>query len=118
MIPIKLSRDAANYVRNETEYLRRRNQAAARNFSTAIKNVKRMLQSFPEAGNRTHGLRVAGSLTFVTGDYLVDYIYDGSSINIIAVRHGRMLTPTPDVELDDNLANELDTAPQNSDPSP
>lgn len=65
MIPIRFSKDAAKYARKETEYLRQRNPAAARNFSSAMKSAKRMLQSFPETGNRMHGLQIAGSLTLV-----------------------------------------------------
>lgn len=103
MIPVRLSRDAANYVRREAEYLRQHNPMAARKFSVIMKNVRRMLQSFPEAGNRMHGLQITGSLTFVAGDYLLDYIYDGSQIDIIAIRHGRMLTPTPDPDLDSDV---------------
>lgn len=108
MIPIRLSKDAANYIRNESEYLHQRNPAAARNFSLAIKNAKRMLQSFPDSGNHMHGLQIAGSRTLVTGDYLLDYSYDGSQIEVTCIRHGRMLTPTPDVEIDDDLEEVFD----------
>lgn len=103
MIPVRLSRDAANYVRAEAEYLRQRNPTAARRFSLAMKNAKRMLQSFPESGNRAHGLLIAGSLTMVVGDYLLDYIYDGFQVDVILIRHGRMQTPMPDIETDDDL---------------
>ncbi|WP_313617363.1 type II toxin-antitoxin system RelE/ParE family toxin [Agrobacterium sp.] len=117
MTPVKLSRDAANYVRAESEYLRQRNPVAAKKFSLAMKNAKRTLQSFPEAGNRMHGLQVAGSLTLVAGDYLLDYIYDGSQVDVILIRHGRMLTPTPDVDIDSDLEIGLDSAPEVSKPS-
>jgi plasmid stabilization system protein ParE len=103
MIPIKLSRDAANYIRQESDYLRQRNPAAAHHFSSAIKDAKHMLQSFPESGNRMHGLQIAASRTLVTGDYLIDYIYDGSQIQIISIRHGRTAMPTPDIEIDKGL---------------
>ncbi len=43
-----------------------------------------------------HGLGVAGSLTLVAGDYL----YDGRTVNVILIRHGRMRGPTPDTDLD------------------
>ena len=74
MTRVRLSKNAANYVRARAEYLRQRNPVAARKFSTAMKNAKRILQDFPEAGNRMHGLQIAGSLTLVVGDYLLDYI--------------------------------------------
>jgi hypothetical protein len=47
-----------------------------------------------------HGLRVAGSLTLVVGDYLLDYIYDGSQVDIILIRHGRMSAQIPNVDSD------------------
>lgn len=47
MIPIRLSLGAADYIRRETEYLRQRNPTAARSFALAMKNARRMLQSFP-----------------------------------------------------------------------
>lgn len=110
MSRVRLSKDAANYVRAEAEYLRQRNPAAARKFSSAMKNAKRTLQSFPEAGNRMHGLQIAGSLTLVVGDYLLDYIYDGSQVDVILIRHGRMMTPTPAVDIDSDLEDELDSS--------
>ncbi|MCV9996806.1 type II toxin-antitoxin system RelE/ParE family toxin [Pararhizobium sp. YC-54] len=106
MTPVKLSKDAADYVRQESDYLRRQNPAAAKKFSLAMKSAKRMLQSFPEAGNSMHGLQIAGSLTLVVGD-LLDYLYDGSQVDVILIRHGRMLARTPDVELDIDLEEGL-----------
>jgi plasmid stabilization system protein ParE len=114
MIPIRLSRNAADYIRRETAYLRQRNPAAARDFLDAIKNAKRMLQSFPEAGNRMHGLQIAGSRTLVAGDYLLDYAYDGLRIDVTAVRHGRMRLPTPDIGIDEGPGE--DTGGSESDP--
>ena len=110
MIPIRLSKDAATYIRKEAGYLRQRNPLAARNFSSAIKNARRMLQSFPELGNRMHGLQLAGSRTLVTGDYLLDYFFDGSSIEITSIRHGRMLMPVPDIDSEDDPGEEPDKA--------
>ncbi|WP_186392799.1 MULTISPECIES: type II toxin-antitoxin system RelE/ParE family toxin [unclassified Pannonibacter] len=116
MIPIRLSKDAADYVRKETDYLRQRNPAAARNFSQAIKNAKRMLQSFPESGNKTHGLQIAGNRVLVAGDYLIEYSYDGSEIDVTTIRHGRMLMPTPDVDVDNDLNDDIDPAPGDTKP--
>jgi plasmid stabilization system protein ParE len=107
MIPIRLSTNAANYIRRETEYLRQRNPVAARNFSLAIKNAKRMLQSFPESGNRMHGLQIAGNRTLVAGDYLLDYSFDGSVVEVTSIRHGRMLMPAPDIDIDDDLGEDF-----------
>ncbi|HLP69660.1 MAG TPA: type II toxin-antitoxin system RelE/ParE family toxin [Rhizobium sp.] len=117
MIPVRLARDAARYLREEAEWLRLRNPAAARNFSASMKAATRMLREFPEAGNQMHGLQIAGSLTLVVGNYLLDYIYDGARIDIISIRHGRMLAPTPDIALDNDLEDEIDSVPNRSEPS-
>jgi plasmid stabilization system protein ParE len=103
MIPIRLSRDAANYIRREAEYLRERSPTAAKNFSRAIKKAKRLLQDFPQSGNQMHGLQIAGNRTLVTGDYLLDYSYDGVQIEITTIRHGRMTVAVPDLDIDTDL---------------
>lgn len=99
MIKIRISKDAAIYLRKETEYLRRRNPTAASNFASSISNARRVLQSFPEAGNTTHGLTLAGHRTLVAGDYLIDYLFTDGVIEVTTVRHGRMM-PTPPLESD------------------
>ena len=114
MIPIRLSKDAATYIRKEAEYLRQRNPVAARNFSSAIKNARRMLQSFPELGNRMHGLQLAGGRTLVAGDYLLDYFFDGSRIEITSIRHGRMLVAVPDIDSENETGEEPDKASKDS----
>ena len=100
MRPVRLSKDAANYIRREADYLRQRNPAAARNFSLAMKNARGMLQDFPETGNRAHGLQLAGCLTLVVGDYLLDYVYDGDQVSVLAVRHARMAPQVPDLDVE------------------
>lgn len=97
MIKVRLSRDAAEYIRREALYLRQRSSAAARNFSAAMKNAREILQQFPASGNRSHGLQIKGGLTLVAGDYLIDYIYEGDCVDIILIRHGRMLGLSPDI---------------------
>ena len=108
MIPIRLSKAAADYIRKETDYLRQRNPMAARNFSLEIKDAKRMLQSFTESGNHMHGLQIAGNRTLVTGDYLFDYSFDGWRIEVTSIRHGRMLMATPDIDIEDDLGEDFD----------
>lgn len=101
MIRVRISKDAANYIREEAQYLRQRSPAAARNFASMIKNAQQMLQTFPQAGKRGQGLQVKDSLTLVAGDYLLDYIYDGQTVDVVLIRHGRMLGPVPDIEDDE-----------------
>jgi plasmid stabilization system protein ParE len=103
MKPIRLSKNAADYIRIEAHYLRQRSPAAAGKFAAAITEARRTLQTFPEAGNRTHGLQLAGGLTLVVGDYLIDYLYDGDQVDILTIRHGRMQVPSPDLSIDADL---------------
>jgi hypothetical protein len=56
------------------------------------------LRTFVDAGNVTHGLQIDGGLTLVVDAYLFDYMREDRDVNIIAVRHGRMLQLTPNVE--------------------
>ena len=52
-----------------------------------------------------HGLQIDGGLTLVVDAYLFDYIRDEGVVNIIAVRHGRMLQlmPKVDDEIDEDI---------------
>lgn len=100
MIPIKLSKLSADFVRREGQYLRQYSVTAAQKFAYAIKNAKNMLQKFPESGNRMHGLTIKGGRTLVAGDYLIDYMFDGKQIDITNIRHGRTVMLTPDVDDD------------------
>ncbi|WP_337268418.1 hypothetical protein [Oryzifoliimicrobium ureilyticus] len=56
---------------------------------------------------RTDFKSMAG-FTLVIDAYLFDYMRDDDDVNIIAIRHGRMLQLTPNVEeeLDDDLEME------------
>lgn len=112
MTPVRLSKDAADYIRRESHYLQQRNPVAARKFSLAMKDAKRMLQSFPQAGNERHGLQIAGGLTLVVGDYLLDYLYDGDHVDVVVIRHGRMLTPSPDLDIDNDLQDDDEFIPR------
>lgn len=103
MTKVRLSRDAANYIRRETEYLRRQNLMAARKFALAMKTARQSLHDFPRSGNSMHGLQITGALTLVVGDYLLDYLFDGDTVDVLQIRHGRMLGSTPDPDLDADL---------------
>ncbi|MDE1158153.1 MAG: type II toxin-antitoxin system RelE/ParE family toxin [Neorhizobium sp.] len=98
MIPVRLSRNAANYLRRETDYLRRRNPAAAGRFVDTIRQARRLLQAFPDAGNQAHALQIAGNRVLVVGDYLIEYAHDVTHIDITSIRHGRAAVKTPPVE--------------------
>lgn len=106
MTRVKVSRDAADFVRSEAAYLRQRNPHAARSFADIVRRAKEVLKTFADAGNVTHGLQIEGGLTLVVDAYLFDYIREDRDVNIIAVRHGRMLQLTPNVE------EELEESPE------
>lgn len=106
MTKVRLSREAADYIRREADYLRQRNPVAAHNFSLAMKEGRRMLESFPDAGSRMHGLQIAGGRTLVIGNYLFDYLHDGDIVDVLAIRHARMSVQTPDVALDQDLSDD------------
>jgi plasmid stabilization system protein ParE len=103
MTQIRLSKSAAEFLRREAEYLRLRNPTAARKFASTVKEARRVLEAFPRAGNRTHGLQIAEGLTLVVGDYLFDYLWDGSHVDIVVIRHGKMQQAMPSTELDSDL---------------
>jgi plasmid stabilization system protein ParE len=111
---IRLSRQASNFVRKETKYLNDRSPSAAEKFLNSIKEAKKTLLQFPKIGNGAHGLHIKDALTFVVGDYLLDYIPDVEFVDIINIRHGRMLQNTPEVSSD----NEFDDEDAISPPSP
>ncbi|MFN3635617.1 MAG: type II toxin-antitoxin system RelE/ParE family toxin, partial [Rhizobium rhizophilum] len=73
MISIRLSRRAANYIRRESAYLVARNPTAARAFAQSMNRARSLLREFPDIGNQTHGLQIAGFRTLGVGDYLIDY---------------------------------------------
>lgn len=100
MTRVKVSKDAADFIRSEAAYLRRRNPHAARSFADIVRRAKEVLTTFSDAGNVTHGLQIDGGLTLVVDAYLFDYMRGDRDVNIIAVRHGRMLQPTPNIEED------------------
>lgn len=98
MTRVKVSKEAANFVRSEAAYLRRRNPHAAQSFADIVRRAKDVLKTFADAGNVTHGLQIDGGLTLVVDAYLFDYMREDGDVNIIAVRHGRMLQLTPNIE--------------------
>lgn len=100
MTRVRVSKEAANFVRNEAAYLRRRNRHAAQSFLNTIRRAKDVLSTFDEAGNMMHGLNIDGGRTLVVDAYLFDYTREQDTVNILAVRHGRMPQVTPDVEDD------------------
>lgn len=105
MTKIRLSRDAAEFLRREANYIRSRNPAAALAFGRMAKDVQATLRSFPQSGNRMHGTFIPQSRTIVRGDYLWTYIVHGEFIDILAIRHGRMPDSSPKTDSADSLTD-------------
>lgn len=108
MIPVRLSRDAADYVHREANYLRHHSPAAARKFAQAMKEARELLRTFPEVGNHMHRLQISGNRTLVVGDYLLDYSYDGEAIEVTSIHHGRTVVKSPDPDLDAGLDDDAE----------
>lgn len=98
MKTIRLSHKAADYIRQQSAYLKDRSPAAARAFARAVTRARNLLQDFPEAGNTWHGLQIAGFRTLVVDDYLIEYRADDETVDIVTIRHGRMQQPMPDID--------------------
>ena len=108
MKKVILSKSAAQYLRDETRYLRDRSPPAALRFKQRIREAKRNLQDYPNIGSSERELPVPGAQTLVTGEYLLDYTIDGEMIEIITIRSGQMKPPTIGDDIDDDYeANEI-----------
>ncbi|WP_137156054.1 type II toxin-antitoxin system RelE/ParE family toxin [Rhizobium sp. FKL33] len=107
MTKIKVSREAADFVRNETACLRRRNKNAAQSFLDAIRRAKTVLATFEDAGNRTHGLQIKDGRTLVVDAYLFDYLLEQGPVQILAIRRGRMPMITPEIDEGDRTQADL-----------
>lgn len=105
---VKLSRSAAEYLRKETKYLKGRNPTAAIKFTNRIREAKRNIQQFPNMGSSERQIPIPGAQTWVTGEYLLDYIFDRETIEIITIRSGRMSPPIISADIDDELEVDAD----------
>lgn len=90
---VRIAPSAAAYVRQEMSYLRERSPAAAQRFKDNLRRLQRNLMQFPHIGHKSDELPIPGVLRFVMDEYLVDYEIGLSSIDILAIRHGRQRPP-------------------------
>ena len=86
---VRLSQDASNFLRKETQYLKQFSPAAARRLLTDLDQVRANLARFPRMGLRSEDA-VTGSRHFVVGDYVLSYDLEEGGIAITAIRHGKM----------------------------
>jgi plasmid stabilization system protein ParE len=99
MRKVRLSTNAKIYLTQEAKYLRDRNGAAAAAFVARMRHARELLAKFPELGTGKKGLPHSDMRCLVVGDYLLDYQIRGEEILILAIRHGRQLEIS--IELDD-----------------
>ena len=109
MPKVRMSAKARAYLRKEAKYLRDRNQAAAAAFSARMKHARELLSDFPELGTGKMGLPHSDMRCLVAGDYLMDYQIRGDEVLILAIRHGRQLEVS--FELDDVSYDDDDAPP-------
>ena len=99
---VRLSQNAADYVRQEAAYLRRHSRAAAERFLDRIRSVRRDLADFAEAGFSDDGLPVPNLRRFIrdgcrTIIVLVKHLSKSPQSPVPSIRHSRLYlrTKTP-----------------------
>ncbi|GGE23633.1 hypothetical protein GCM10011390_48820 [Aureimonas endophytica] len=97
---VRLSEDARRFLRAEAEYLRRRNPSAAHRFLESIRLARTNLAEFPLIGATACDSLVPGSRRLVVGPYVLTYDVRAETVEVAAIRHGRMQDPGPKVEDD------------------
>lgn len=100
MTRVRLSADARDFLREEVRYLLRHSPAAAQRLLSRINDARESLSRFPRMGPQADPSPVPGSRRLVVGDYVLDYDFDGPTVSITAIRHGRMAPPPPASEPD------------------
>lgn len=100
---VRLSRNAADYVRQEAAYLRQHSRAAAEHFLERVKSVRRDLAGFAEAGFSEEGLPVPGLRRLLRDGYFYDYRVRETEIEVVAISSSvnrPLLNPSDDDNLD------------------
>jgi len=70
---VRLSKNAANYVRQEAAYFRQYSKARAEHFLERVKTVRRDLAAFVESGFEGDDLPTPGTRRFNRDGYHFDY---------------------------------------------
>jgi plasmid stabilization system protein ParE len=97
-----------DFLRSEKAYLQRHSNAAYRRLSRRMRESKRLLSEFPQAGSEKI-LPVIGIRRLVVDDYVLDYEITNHEVHILNMRHGRQ--QDPDMELTDNFDFEAPNTP-------
>lgn len=88
---IKLSKNAALFLRSEQRYLEQFNPRAANAVLHQLRAALRPLADYPEAGSPHATLD--GRRRFVSGEYVLDYRIREKVLEVSHIRHGRQLPP-------------------------
>jgi len=108
---VLLSRNAADYVRQEAAYLRQHSQLAAERFLERVKSVRHDLANFAEAGFSDEGLPVPGMRRFVRDGYFYDYRIQENKIEIAEISSSvnrPLLNPSDDDDFDYEIPSDGD----------
>ena len=97
---VRLSQDAREFLRTEVEYLRHRSPSASRHLLESMQQARKSLSDFPMMGSTAKDGLVPGARRLVIGQYVRTYDVSDKSIEITAIRHGRMQTPMADADAD------------------
>jgi plasmid stabilization system protein ParE len=100
---VRISRKAADYIRNEASYLRQHSQVAADRFFDRVKSVRRDLALFGSAGFADDTTLVPGFRRLVRDGYRFDYRLGETEIEIAMVSSSvntPLLNPSDDYPAD------------------
>ncbi|WP_137132095.1 type II toxin-antitoxin system RelE/ParE family toxin [Rhizobium sp. FY34] len=94
---VVLSKNAADYLRRERDYLEQVNPRAARRVMEHFKTAFQLLARHPQAGAP---LPLDGRRRYVCGAYVIDYSLENLRLVVSHIRHGQQADP--DLALDDD----------------
>lgn len=111
---VRLSRSAADYVRQEATYLRQHSRAAAERFLQKVKSVRRDLAIFAEAGFSEDEHPVPGMRRFIRDGYRFDYRVTETDIEVADISSSvntPLLNPSDDDDDDYEVSSDNDHKP-------
>lgn len=100
---VSLSRNAAQYVRQEAAYFRKLSKAKAEHFLARVKTVRRDLVMFVESGFEGEDLPIPGTRRFNRDGYHFDYRVKDNQIEIAGISSSintPLLNPSDTGDLD------------------
>ena len=99
-MPVRLSNEARDFLRNEARYLEPRTPSAARRLVESVDEARRRLSSFPLMGAGDVHALVPCSRRLVVGDSVMTDEIIKDVVAITSIRHGRMAPDMPEIDDD------------------